>query len=440
MARRMKSRTLFLYMNGKSVGTWHITAQGIHELHYDPTWVEDPAGRPISLSLPFLSSSLVHRGPLVESFFENLLPESEQIRRKFQTRYRAPSIRAFDLLYEIGRDCVGALQLLADPIGDFVVPPATGRAVAESEIADLLRDARTGGNQFGSHIGNELRISLAGVQEKTALLRMRDTWYIPEGPTGTTHILKLPLGELGGVDLRNSVEIEWLTTRIFALFGLQVANTTIETFEDQKVLVVERFDRRWDADHRCLYRLPQEDMCQALGYSSGFKYESDGGPGIREIMRLLNGSANRRTDTYSFMKSLLLNWLLAAPDAHAKNFSIFHNPGGTYRLTPFYDLMSAYPVLGARPGRIPAQKLKMAMAIRTKHPHYHHTDIGRRHWIEMGMAHGFSEMEMNNMVDQALETVPTVAGELMESLPTGFPLEVFDAITTGILKTANRLR
>jgi serine/threonine-protein kinase HipA len=140
------------------------------------------------------------------------------------------------------------------------------------------------------------------------------------------------------------------------------------------------------------------------------------------------------------MKSLLLNWLLAAPDAHAKNFSIFHNPGGTYRLTPFYDLMSAYPVLGTLPGRIPAQKLKMAMAIRTKHPHYHHMGIGRRHWIEMGMEHGFSEMEMNNMMDQVIETVPTVSEELLQSLPAGFTFEVFDAITTGMLKTANRLK
>ena len=45
----------------------------------------------------------------------------------------------------------------------------------------------------------------------------------------------------------------------------------------------------------------------------------------------------------------ILFWLLAAPDGHAKNFSLHLLPGGRYRLAPLYDVMSIWPVVGSGP-------------------------------------------------------------------------------------------
>ena len=110
----------------------------------------------------------------------------------------------------------------------------------------------------------------------------------PLGATPTTHILKLPLGLVGNLqmDMATSVENEWLCAQILKAYGLPVANCTMAQFDDIKALAVERFDRAWSADRSWLMRLPQEDMCQALGYPSHQKYESDGGPGMDKILNL----------------------------------------------------------------------------------------------------------------------------------------------------------
>jgi serine/threonine-protein kinase HipA len=115
-----------------------------------------------------------------------------------------------------------------------------------------------------------------------------------------------------------------------------------------KALAVERFDRRYATDRSWIMRLPQEDFCQVLNVPSARKYESHGGPGIADIMTTLLGSATPEQDRYLFMKSQVLFWLLAATDGHAKNFSVFIEPEGRFRLTPFYDILSMYPAFGGK--------------------------------------------------------------------------------------------
>lgn len=143
---------------------------------------------------------------------------------------------------------------------------------------------------------------------------------------------------------------------------MPACDAAVQQFDGVKALVVERFDRR--RAEGWIMRLPQEDMCQALGYSPNLKYESDGGPGVVEIMRLLRQSREAKADRERFFQSLVLFWLLAAIDGHAKNFSLFIEPEGRYRLTPLYDVMSAYPLLAKR--QMAPRKIKMAMALRGK--------------------------------------------------------------------------
>ena len=56
----------------------------------------------------------MYRSSLVERFFENLLPDSKDIRQRLRQRFGALSDKAFDLLAQIGRDCIGAIQLTTD--------------------------------------------------------------------------------------------------------------------------------------------------------------------------------------------------------------------------------------------------------------------------------------------------------------------------------------
>ena len=152
-----------------------------------------------------------------------------------------------------------------------------------------------------------------------------------------------------------------------------------------------RFDRTWwthpSGDSR-LIRLPQEDLCQATGVPPEAKYEADGGPGMDRILDVLDGSMMREQDRRDFFKAQLLFWMLCATDGHAKNFSLFLRPRGRYQLTPLYDVLSAYPVLGEGPGKMSPFKAKMAMAVRSKNAHWKMRDILRRHWVALGTRHG----------------------------------------------------
>lgn len=101
----------------------------------------------------------------------------------------------------------------------------------------------------------------------------------PRGATPTTHIFKLPLGRTRrGLDLSTSVENEWLCQKILKGFGIPVASCAIQTFGAQKVLVVERFDRRLSSDGTWFLRLPQEDMGQATATPPASKCRHSGGP------------------------------------------------------------------------------------------------------------------------------------------------------------------
>lgn len=312
---------LVTWMNGVRVGTWTQSQRG-SSFQYDPAWVADPAGRALSLSLPFLPQNLPHRGEVVENFFDNLLPDSDAIRRRLRSKFATESTGAFDLLAAIGRDCVGAVQLLPADEAPAGVHTIDAEPLTDEGVERVIDAAVSGGRVLGNKEDEEFRISIAGAQEKTALLFHRGRWCVPRGATPTTHMLKLPLGLIGNLraDMKDSIENEWLCLRLMQAFGLDVAQAEIAQFGSRKVLVVTRFDRAVQADG-WLARLPQEDFCQALGLPSSLKYESDGGPGMRDILRVLDHSSHATVDKTAFVRAEIVYWMLAATDAHAKNFS-----------------------------------------------------------------------------------------------------------------------
>lgn len=217
MRRARKSGVLGLWMNGQQVGAWMLTAQGEHQLHYDGAWLASPLGRPISLSLPLRPASVPYKGELVRNYFENLLPDNDNIRQRLAKRF-STGTDAFGLLAEIGRDCVGALQIL--PEGES--PPAGGaiqcEPLAAGQVAEHLAGTLTA--PAFTQADDGFRISIAGAQEKTALLWHQQRWCRPLGATPTTHIFKLPMGRMpGGIDLSTSVENEWLCHRLLWCVG-----------------------------------------------------------------------------------------------------------------------------------------------------------------------------------------------------------------------------
>lgn len=435
MGRKRQRRDLHVAMNGRLVGSLSRAAGGALQFQYSPEWLDTRSATPISLSLPL--SIEPFSGNVVLNFFDNLLPDNEEIRRRIQASLGTDTTQPFDLLASAGADCIGALQLFeTSEMPDARQINAT--PVSDNDIARMLRDYRQRPLGMAPE-EDDFRISIAGAQEKTAFLWYEGVWQRPHGTTPTTHIFKLPIGmvEAHGIDLRDSVENEWLCLKIAAAFGLPVPNATIRLFEDVKVLIVERFDRRWSNDETWLIRLPQEDMCQSSGVSPALKYESDGGPGICKIMDLLLQSQRSHEDRTTFFRACIVYWMLAAIDGHAKNFSVFLHPGGGCRLTPLYDVMSAYPITATR--QIDVAKLKMAMAVVGKNRHYRWQEIHRRHWIATAKKCRFPEEDAMTVLDDCASRIEQVIDEVAKSLPSDFPERVADPILAGLMASRTQI-
>ena len=440
MTRKAKQPALDVWMNGELTGRWKVSPHVGHEFAYAQSWLDSAQARPISLSMPLGPADVAFRGERVEAFFDNLLPDSPKIRERVQARVGAQSTKAIDLLAEIGRDCAGALQFLPADSPPPKVDLIESEPLTESQVADMLR-SRTSPAALGqSRDGDDIRLSLAGAQEKTAFLKHAGRWQLPKGATPTTHIFKLPMGEVGSFkgDLSTSVENEWLCSIIAREFGLEAANCEMARFEDQPVLIVERFDRRISPDGKWWLRLPQEDMCQALGTPKGIKYESEGGPGASEILNLLMGAKAPAADRSRFFKTQVLFWMLCAPDGHARNFSVFIEREGKFALTPLYDVISAYPLVGHGKNKLAKEKVKLGMAVRAGHKHYEWDRIMRRHWTDAARKEGLGE-SVEQILSDLSGSVEAVVTKVASGLPVGFPDSVADPVLSGMRKASKRL-
>ena len=441
---------LNVWMNGDLVGTWTTRRSGTSNFRYEQTWAELPRARALSLSLP-LTADLEVRGSVVDYFFDNLLPDSVDIRRRIRERFKVRSTGAFDLLEAIGRDCVGAVQLLPTDREPSGWNQINVQALTDNDVERALR-AVTAPPSLGAADEDDFRISIAGAQEKTALLSMGGVWYRPRGATPTTHILKLPLGIIGNFrgDFSDSVENEWLCAQLLHEFGFRVADTRMATFGAQKALVVKRFDRRWQGtDENALStsgfvptpvvwiaRLPQEDFCQATGRSPVERYESDGGPSMDDILEILAGSEHAERDRTDFILTQLVFWLLAATDGHGKNFSIYHRAGGTFEMTPLYDVLSAWPVIGRAANQLAIQDAKLAMSLPGRNRHYKLGEIQARHWHVLAQRAGGAALWVR--MRQLVESADAVLKRTHDALPAAFPDRVISTITTGVRDQARK--
>lgn len=428
MARRRKHAPLDVLINGKVVGRLSKQSDGATSFEYDQSWLEWEPAFAISLSLPMTETP--YKGERVTAVFDNLLPDNPDIRRQIAERTGAAGADAYSLLEEIGRDCIGAMQFLHPEDDHDPARSLEGEELSEEDIEQLL--AGLARKPLGMDRDEDFRISVAGAQEKTALLLREGKWIRPEGTTPTTHLLKPQLGEIptasGIIDMNASVDNEHYCLTLLEEFGLNVAETSIETFGERRVLVVKRFDRRWRKDDSLL-RLPQEDSCQALGIPPSRKYQSDGGPSAVDILKLLQRADSPLEDQQDFLTSLILFWLIGATDGHGKNFSIFLRPNGRYGLTPLYDVLTAQPAYDLH--QIPKNRYKLAMSAGKK-PHYKINEVAGRHFVETAQKAGMGTAMILGAIHNILEQAETAPQRALEKMPADFETGIHESVMAAI--------
>lgn len=433
MARTKTYPRLGVFQNGECVGYLSKQPSGAVEFIYADEWLVNERAYPVSLSLPLREDA--YKGAPVLAVFENLLPDSEALRSRVAEKIGADGTDAYSLLTQIGRDCVGALQFFPEGVDvDFSdLNSIQGEEIDDEEIESLLKNLARA--PLGMDREHDFRISVAGAQEKTALLLHKGKWLRPSGVTPTTHIFKTQIGTLpNGVDLSNSVENEFYGLSVMQAFGLQVNKAEIKTFGKTKSLVIERFDRAW-TEKGSLLRIPQEDCCQALSIPPTRKYQSDNRPAnekqpsIVEILNLLKGSDQPLEDQKNFLKAQIIFWLIGATDGHGKNFSIYLGQGGRFVLTPFYDVLSAQPFFDGH--QIQKKEMKMAMSVGANN-HYKIDEIQGRHFMQSAQMAGVPQYIAEEALHEILDIAEKAMQAVEEKLPSDFPQEIHQSVQKAI--------
>ena len=339
---------LLVFVDGRLAGGVDAGRGKSATFSYDDSYLRSGRSTPLSLSAP-----LTRRRHEIGTWIDGLLPDNAEVRRRWADRNAAVSTRPVDLLSTpIGLDCAGAVQFCRPGNEEALRSRAAGvEWQSEHGIAEWVRQVRVDWSRWGG-IGTHGQFSLGGAQAKCALHWDGRRWGVPYGDMATTHILKPGLE-----DFEDAEVVEHVCLSAAHRLGLEAAHTDLVRFESERVVAVTRFDRAWEGDE--LRRRHQEDLCQALGRSPDEKYQSDGGPSPEAVADLLSQeSSDPRADTGRFRDALIFNWAIAAPDAHAKNYSLFLD-GSDVSMAPLYDVISYLPYGRGRPH----WKMRTAMRI-----------------------------------------------------------------------------
>lgn len=399
----MMYRTLKVLIAGQQAGTLLQGENGQLSFAYDP----DYSGPPLSISMR--SKSRLYKDKQVRPFLFGLLPDDPATRRSLGVEFGVSGNNPFDLLSHVGLDCPGAVQLCPeDSINQALERKGSLDAIDDHEIAHRLQIGRE--RIDAAWVDPSEHWSLGGQQSKFALRLENDTWHRCLGSSATTHIFKGGIGHLEKQALD-----EYVCMKLAKACGIPTAEVEYRTFLDEPALIIERFDRIRNSTGNVI-RLHQEDFCQALGVLPENKYPEYGGPGTSDIIGVLKttGSA-ARNNLVRFIQMLFFNYLIAAPDAHAKNYSLLLGAKGQAHLAPLYDVASLLPY--ARP----KERMRTAMSVGGENRIGH---IGR-HAIER-------LVEANELEEWGIDNAFCI--QIMRELAGAIPLRLAEVLeeTEGI--------
>lgn len=389
----MIGEQLVVLLEGREAGRLN-RSKGRLSFIYDEAWRARRNAYPLSLSMPLAAPD--HGHPPMEAFLWGLLPDNQAVIDRWSRLFQVSPRNPFALIAAVGEDCAGAVQFIR-PERLAALQAGTDddvRWLEERDVAARLRALRRD-HAAWRDAGDTGQFSLAGVQPKTALLLQDGRWGVPTGRVATTHILKPPTGQWDG-----HAENEHFCLRLARRLGLPAARSEVRRFEDEIAIVVERYDRVWVGDR--LVRVHQEDACQALAHPPWAKYENEGGPGVRQLHSLLVAQSSAPVeDAAAFIDAVLLNWIIAGPDAHAKNDSLLLAGGGRVRLAPLYDVASALPYPD-----LDIQKVRLAMKFGGE---YRLRDIGPKHLLRLASDVRTRPEALRARAQNLIERIPDLA-------------------------------
>ncbi|OXE35691.1 MAG: serine/threonine protein kinase [Phenylobacterium zucineum] len=413
---------LIALMAGEEVGRVTRHARGRLTFTYAEAWRESTSGYPLSLSMPLAARE--HGPDVVAAFLWGLLPDNEMVLERWARKFQVSARNVFALIEHVGEDCAGAVQFVRP---DRLAAIQSGAEdgidwLDEADLAARLKALREdhAAWRMPRDVG---QFSLAGAQPKTAVLHVQGKWGIPRGRIATTHILKPPTGAFDG-----HAENEHLCLRIARKLGMPTASTEVLQARGEVAIAVERYDRIFSG--KDIVRVHQEDVCQALGLPPTRKYQNEGGPGVAEVANLIRlYSSARDEDVGRFVDAVLFDFLIAGPDAHAKNYSLLIGASARIRLAPLYDIASILPY-----DDYDLHKVKLSMKVGGE---YGLLDIRRRHIERMAKDAKLSPEAVLARFKDLAQRLPDAASEAAaQAAEAGLTSHVIERLVSRLVKRA----
>lgn len=396
-------RKLLTFLYGELIGVLEQNDSGRRSFQY----VRE-AQLPFNLSLALPYRSTEYSPKLTAAFIEGLIPERREVREAFAQEFEISADNPFSLLEHIGLDCAGAVQFVRpEELEMFLAREGELIPYTDKQIGARLR--RINASPQASWTMHRERWSLAGAQSKFAL-RWDNGWHEATGTEPTTHIFKP-----GIHDLKEQALNEHLCLKTLDKVGLKVASTEYTTFDAEPAIIIERYDR--ERIGNAVTRIHQEDLCQATSTLPRNKYESNKGPSALKVIETLRRARISESEVLKFIEGLISNYLIGAPDAHAKNYSILHHSDGHIELAPFYDIASGFPYETVSDDGLPGRNdelRKAAMAIGGERFFYR---ISRKHWTKFAHDARISEDWLLNTVAYLATAIPSALAQTIEEEP-----------------------
>jgi len=388
----MVSEKLSVYLHNSLAGQLWLDDTSRFSFQYDYSYIENPDAIPLSLSLPLREEPYLN--DTARPFFSNLLPEGE-VRSLVAKIKQISEHNDFKLLEAIGGECAGAVSIV--PEYTSLSTESDYIALSEQEVEDIIDENAIRPVLI---LKDELRLSLAGVQNKIPVYIDHGRFYLTFGIAPSSHILKPQSPYFG-----DTVQNEHFCMRLADIVQLTVPKSSIWKGKNHIAYIVERYDRI-KAQDGIIERLHQEDLCQVLGCMPDQKYENEGGPSLAECCHILDKySSQPILDKQALVKWVIFNYFIGNADAHGKNLSLIREIDGSIRLAPFYDLISTrvYPEISK----------KMAMKIGKER---RFDWIMERHWQQMADQLDLKFKYLKKLLREIAEALETVMIEMADSI------------------------
>ncbi len=406
------SNSLNVYLNNKHIGILEKDGNGGVIFQYS-----NNADRILSLSLPIQKAPFDNKQ--CRGFFNGLLPESEHTRIAIGKKYGINQKNDFSILQAIGYDCAGAVSFF-----DSSDEQTPSKYLQESYEIDYMPLSDNELEKFINELpqkplatgAEDMRLSLAGAQDKTSVIVVDGQIGIPKSNVPTSHILKPAIN-----GFNETIENEFICIKTAKALGINVPDVKIGYANKTKYFLIQRYDRKIIANK--IKRIHQEDFSQASNIVSAYKYQAEGGVDYKRCFEILRATSQPAVAINQFIQLMIFNYLIGNNDAHGKNFSILHYDNGEIKFAPAYDILCSqvYPELSN----------KMAMKIGG---HYKHDEILLRHFEKLANENDISFTQLKKVIKNQCENLPIIVESVINSFDNKIGKDILSVVQKNCTK------